>query len=140
MTQTGPEKPTPLNIMFSGSFGNVSNLFAAAAAAANVPSGTLPQAPASTTELNAAVADQLGHSAANADVPTAEAASACITDVRKALDDIPIGYKAAYTYTQQAHPDLIDDEHVFKFLYAEDFNAPVSNGTFPVLSVFHLCV
>lgn len=120
--------------MFSGPFGDVSNLFAAAAA--NLPSGTLmnqaPAAPASssTTELSAAAADQLGLSVADPSYSTVEAASAGIAELHKALDEIPISDKAAYVYAQQTKPELVKDEELFKFLMAEDFNVQVRRFSF----------
>lgn len=120
--------------MFSGPFGDVSNLFAAAAA--NLPSGTLMNqasaAPASssTTELSAAAADQLGLSVADPSYATVEAASAGIAELHKALDEIPISDKAAYVYAQQTKPELVKDEELFKFLMAEDFNVQVRREDF----------
>lgn len=126
--------------MFSGPFGDVSNLFAAAAA--NLPSGTLMNqasaAPASssTTELSAAAADQLGLSVADPSYATVEAASAGIAELHKALDEIPISDKAAYVYAQQTKPELVKDEELFKFLMAEDFNVQVRREDFHSMICF----
>ncbi|KAL3788443.1 hypothetical protein ACHAWO_007398 [Cyclotella atomus] len=116
--------------MFSG-LGDVSNLFAAAAAAnlhsLSVSASAAAPAPTSsipTSELSAAAADQLGLSGADASNATVESATAGIAAVHEELEAIPISDKAAYAYAQQTKPELVGDEEVFKFLLAENFDAP----------------
>lgn len=121
--------------MFSG-LGDVSNLFAAAAAAnlhsLSVSASAAAPAPTSsipTSELSAAAADQLGLSGADASNATVESATAGIAAVHEELEAIPISDKAAYAYAQQTKPELVGDEEVFKFLLAENFDAPVRYGS-----------
>lgn len=112
--------------MFSG-LGDVSNLFAAAAAAANLTSAPAPTTTSSipTSELSAAALDQLGLSGADASTATVETAAAGIAAVHNELEAIPINDKAAYAYARQTKPELVGDEEIFKFLLAENFNAKV---------------
>jgi hypothetical protein len=113
--------------MFSG-LGDVSNLFAAAAAAANLTSAPAPTTTSSsipTSELSAAALDQLGLSGADTSTATVETAAAGIAAVHNELEAIPISDKAAYAYAQQTKPELVGDEEIFKFLLAENFNAKV---------------
>lgn len=127
--------------MFSSPFGDISNLFAAAAAAANLPSASLPAPQVAhlaaataqpslpqTTDLAAATADLLGQSNSSADmtIVTPEATSAGLTALFNELDDIPLSEKAALVYVQQTKPELVGDDEALRFLLVENFKARVS--------------
>jgi hypothetical protein len=66
------------------------------------------------------ISDVLGlHSKENITVAVAE--------TRAALATIPTSEKVALDEAQRSNPQLFDDEHVLQFLWAENFDAPVSS-------------
>lgn len=125
--------------------GNVSNLFAAAAAVSvpsAVPAATLHAQSAATasdrsTELNSIAADQVGTSSVDPSNLTIATVSAGIAAVYNVLEEIPLNDKAAYVYARQSSPELVGEEEVLKFLLSTNFKVLVSRGV-KLLSYFSL--
>lgn len=46
--------------------------------------------------------------------------------MKEELDNIPDNMKPSFLYAQHAAPDLLCDQHLSRFLYAEGYNAKVS--------------
>ena len=51
------------------------------------------------------------------------------TELQSELSKIPLTEKAALFHVQRLNPQLMDDEHVLQFLWAENFNAAVSKAS-----------
>ena len=69
--------------------------------------------------------DQLTQSPDEKGITTA----AALHQLKDVLSNTPHDWqKSAFAYVQQVQPDLVNDEHMLKFLEAEDFNVEVSSS------------
>lgn len=108
--------------MFSGPFGDVPNLLAAAAT--NLPNAIAMTAEASPPAMAQMDTTELSETAASA--PTIDGAAIGMAELYKELEEIPISEKAAYAYARQTKPEFVSEEELFKFLLSENLKAKVS--------------
>jgi hypothetical protein len=74
------------------------------------------------------ISDVLGHTAYPDGLASEENINLALVEMQAALAAIPATEKIAIVEAQRSNPQLLDDDHVLQFLWAENFNAPVSIG------------
>lgn len=52
--------------------------------------------------------------------------SSALREFKDRLCNVPHGKKSALVHVQRIRPDLVDNEHILRFLRVEDFNVGVS--------------
>lgn len=57
---------------------------------------------------------------------SAEEESIALQQLKEKLDATPLESKSSLVYAQQVNVDLVNDDHLLLFLYAESFNVDVS--------------
>ena len=55
-----------------------------------------------------------------------EEEQAALQQLKEKLDGTPLESKSSLVYAQQVNVDLVNDDHLLLFLYAEGFNVDVS--------------
>lgn len=69
-------------------------------------------------------ADVFGHTAYLDGLASKIDINSALAEMQKELSDIPATEKVAMVQAQRLKPQVLDDEHVLQFLWAENFNAP----------------
>ena len=68
-----------------------------------------------------------------------EEESIALQQLKEKLDATPLESKSSLVYAQQVNVDLVNDDHLLLFLYAEGFNVDVSRYCCSCLPVKILC-
>ena len=80
-----------------------------------------------TADSDANIAsDVFGHTAHLDSLASKLNIHSTLAEMQKELSAIPAHEKVALSQAQHLKPSILDDEHVLQFLWAENFNAPVS--------------
>ena len=72
------------------------------------------------------ISDVLGYTVYPDGLASEENINLALEEMQAALATIPAKEKVAIAEAQRSNPQLLDDDHVLQFLWAENFNAPVS--------------
>ncbi|KAL7539603.1 hypothetical protein ACHAWF_006459 [Thalassiosira exigua] len=80
----------------------------------------------SDSDAAAIAADVFGHTAYLDGLASKININAALTEMQTELSNIPVTEKSAMVEAQRMKPQLLDDEHVLGFLWAENFSAPAA--------------
>ena len=102
-------------------------MFSGFAQPSEAASSTLSSSEGNVSSEAASIAqDVFGHTGYLDGLTSKINIATALTELHGAVANIPQTEKVALVQTQRLKPELVNDEHMLQFLWAENFSAPVS--------------